>query len=82
MVEIELPQGSPAQKAAYDVEQAALPNQTVLHFSPYISDDAFEASFKQYIEPVFKGQADLKNAATQLQAAINRLAQQGKQQIS
>jgi multiple sugar transport system substrate-binding protein len=77
----ELPQGTPAQKAAYDVEQAALPNQTVLHFSPYISDDAFEASFKQFIEPVFKGQADLKNAATQLQDAVNKLAVQGKQQI-
>jgi multiple sugar transport system substrate-binding protein len=78
----ELPQSTPAQKAAYDVEQAALPNQSVLHFSPYITDDAFEASFKQYIEPVFKGQSDLKSAAAQLQSAINQLAQQGKQQIS
>lgn len=77
----ELPQGSPAQKAAYDVQQAALPNQTVLHFSPYISDDAFEASFKQFIEPVFKGKAELKAAATALQNAVNQLAQQGKQQI-
>ncbi|GCE30041.1 sugar ABC transporter substrate-binding protein [Dictyobacter alpinus] len=78
----ELPQGTPAQKEAYTVEQAALPHQTVLHFSPYISDDAFEASFKQYIEPVMKGQADLNNAVRQLQTAVNQLAQQGKQQIS
>lgn len=78
----DMPQGLPAQKAAYEVEQAALPNAKVLHFSPYISDAAFEASFTQYIVPVMKGQADLKSAAQKLQDAINQLAQQGKQQLS
>ncbi len=77
-----LPQGLPAQKTAYTVEQTALPNSRVLHFSPYVSDAAFENVISQYLVPVMKGQADLAHAAQQLQTAINQLAQQGQQQIS
>lgn len=77
----DLPQGAPAQKAAYTVEQAALPNAKVLHFSPYLGDSAFETLATQYLVPVMKGQADLSNAAQQLEKAVNQLAQQGKQQI-
>lgn len=77
-----LPQGLPAQKEAYTVEQAALPNSKVLHFSPFLSDSAFETLVTRYLVPVMKGQADLKSAAQQLQTAVNQLAQQGQQQIS
>lgn len=78
----DLPQNTPAQKAAYTVEEAALPNAKVLHFSPYVSDAAFENLVTQYLVPVMKGQADLKNAAQQMQTAVNQLAQQNKQQLS
>lgn len=77
----DLPQALPAQKAAYEVQQATLPLEKVLPFSPFISDDAFETLIVQYIVPVMKGQASLKNAAQQLQTAVNQALQQGKQQL-
>lgn len=64
-----LPQGTPAEKAAFQVQTTALTHNGVLHFSPY--DTGFGPAFSQYMPDVFLGKADLKKALKNIDAAVN-----------
>ena len=78
----EMPKAKPFQQQAYEAVQNELPYLEILHFSPYISDDAFSAAFTKTIEPVMHGQVSLESGISQFNDAINLLLQQGKQQVS
>jgi ABC-type glycerol-3-phosphate transport system substrate-binding protein len=52
----------------------------VLPFSPYATDTAMGTVIDKYMQPVMKGQAKLDAAAQQLEAAVNQLLKQGKEQ--
>ncbi|WP_338254439.1 hypothetical protein [Dictyobacter halimunensis] len=56
--------------------------QKTLSFSPYISDDGFNAALAKVIEPTMRGQMTLDQCIKQLNQSINKLLQQGKQQAS
>jgi multiple sugar transport system substrate-binding protein len=58
-----------------------LPFMGILHYSPYISDDAFEAAFQKYINPVMLGQAKLDDATGQLTNYVNQQVNIVRQQI-
>ncbi|GHO89934.1 ABC transporter substrate-binding protein [Dictyobacter formicarum] len=76
----EMPQGKPYQKEAFQALQHEMQYQKTLGFSPYITDDGFNAAFAKAIEPVMRGQSTLDQGIKQLNQSINKLLQQGKQQ--
>ncbi len=51
---------------------------TILHYSPYIGNDAMEAAIVKYIEPVMHGKASLDSGIRDLQSAVNQLLARGK----
>ncbi|MBO0783142.1 MAG: hypothetical protein J2P37_30375, partial [Ktedonobacteraceae bacterium] len=69
-----MPQKTPAEKAAYEVQQAALAHYGTLVFSPY--DTGYTAAWNQYMPDVFNGKTDLKTALTNIDAATNQAIQQ------
>ncbi len=76
-----VPQTPAYEKQAIDVQQQELQSFKILHFSPYISNDAMNAAISKYIEPVMKGQGSLDAGLKQLNDAVNLLMQQGKEQV-
>ncbi len=78
----DLPQAKPYQAQAYKTQKNELQYQQVLHFSPYVSDNAVNLAFSQNIEPVMKGKVPLDQGITNLNNAVNLLLQQGKSQLS
>jgi multiple sugar transport system substrate-binding protein len=69
-----IPQKTPSEKAAYEVQQAALANYSTLVFSPY--DSGFTPAWNQYMPDVFTGKTDLKTALTNIDTATNLAIQQ------
>lgn len=78
----DIPQGTSYQKAFYRTLQNELRYFKVLRFSPYVTDDAMGTVIDKYMQPVMKGQAKLDDAAGQLEDAVNKLLQKGKEQAS
>jgi multiple sugar transport system substrate-binding protein len=76
----DMPQGTPYQKAFYRSLQNEMRYFKVLRFSPYATDTAMGTVIDKYMQPVMKGQAKLDAAAQQLEAAVNQLLKQGKEQ--
>ncbi|GHO90586.1 sugar ABC transporter substrate-binding protein [Reticulibacter mediterranei] len=72
-----LPQKLPYQKSALQAQQAEYPYLKILQFSPYANYNGIEALITKYIEPVMRGQTSLDAACDQLNAAVNKLLQQG-----
>ena len=78
----DMPQGQPFQQEAFHSLQNEMQYQKTLGFSPYISDDGFTAAMAKAIEPTMRGQSSLDQCIKQLNQNINKLLQQGKQQMS
>jgi len=76
-----LPRIVPWQKAAYEVQQASLKHLSVLRFSPYMADSAFETAFSKAMTPVMQGKATFDDGAKQLNDAVNTLLKRGKAQL-
>ena len=76
-----LPQGTPVQQQAYQLQQNELKYIGTPHYSPYISTDAMNTVIVKYIEPVMLGKSTLDAAIPQLNDAANLLLSQGKSQI-
>jgi multiple sugar transport system substrate-binding protein len=69
-----LPQRTDSEKAAYEVQMAALQYAKPLVFSPY--DTGFGAAWEQYMPDVYKNKVDLKTAIASIDAATNKAIQQ------
>ncbi len=78
----DLPHDTPYQNAAYQAMRSELSYFGILHFSPYISNDAMNASITKYITPVMQGKTSLESAAQDLTRAVNQLLSLGKDQVS
>jgi multiple sugar transport system substrate-binding protein len=76
-----MPQGLPFQQEALQSLQNEMPYQKTLGFSPYISDEGFNAALAKAIEPTMRGQTSLDQCIQQLNQSINKLLQQGKQLV-
>jgi multiple sugar transport system substrate-binding protein len=77
----DVPHSTPYDKDFNRVQQNELRYLQILHFPPYITNDAMEAALLRYMLPVFKGQTKLEVGAQQLEAAVNKLLQLGKSQV-
>lgn len=78
----DMPQSLPFQQEAFQSQQNEMQYQKTLSFSPYISDDGFNAALAKAIEPTMRGQMTIDQCIKQLNQTINKLLQQGKQQAS
>jgi len=76
-----LPQSTPYQKAAVQVQQTEPKNFAVLRYSPYITSDAFDTIFTQYMTAAVTGQSSLEDAARGMEAAYNKKLRLGKAQV-
>ena len=76
-----LPQNTPYQKAAVQAQQSELTHFAVLRYSPYITNDAFDTIFTQYMTAAVKGQSSLEDAARGMEAAYNKKLRLGKDQV-
>ncbi len=76
-----MPHATSEEQEFLTVAQNDVRYDTTLHFSPYISDAAMETAIQKYINPVMLGQAQLDSALQQLEAAVNKQLQLGKQQV-
>ncbi len=76
-----MPQATSFQRDVYKTEQHELPYVQILHFGPYVSNNAMENAIQTYMLPVMKGQQTLNEGARTLQNAVSKLIRLGKQQV-
>jgi multiple sugar transport system substrate-binding protein len=76
-----MPHTLPPQKQILDSLNNELKYLAILRYSPYVDSLAIENAIHKNMLPVIKGQQKLEDGAKALEAAVNKLIQQGKEQV-
>jgi multiple sugar transport system substrate-binding protein len=76
-----MPSALPPQKEILASLNNELKYLGILRYSPYVDSLAMENAIHKYMLPVIKGQQKLADGAKALEAAVNKLIGQGKQQV-
>ncbi|MBU8867725.1 ABC transporter substrate-binding protein [Paenarthrobacter aromaticivorans] len=76
-----LPQDLPYQQNAYKVAQNELKHSVVLPDSPYITTDLVNTTIDKYLQQAIKGELTVEKACASITDEINKVLEQGKEQI-
>jgi multiple sugar transport system substrate-binding protein len=76
-----MPRANAFQKDVYQTQQHELPYLEIIHFGPYVADQAMENAIQTYMLPVMKGEQTLAEGAKKLEDAVNKLVRLGKEQV-
>ncbi|MGE5597846.1 MAG: ABC transporter substrate-binding protein [Bacteroidota bacterium] len=72
-----MPQGTPYEKANYEVVQGELKYMTVLPNNPYLDRNAVDSAFNKHWEAVIKGTETLDAALKAIEDEVNRAIAEG-----
>jgi hypothetical protein len=78
-----MPRGEPWRQHDYDMVQWEIKNTAVpvIQFSPYLTPDAFKATWAKFLEPTVKGQMTVDEMVANMENEINAAIREGMDRV-
>jgi len=78
-----MPRTEPWRQHNYDMVQSEIKNTAVpvIQFSPYLTPDAFKATWAKFLEPTVKGQMSVNEMVSNMESEINAAIREGMDRV-